>query len=94
MTKIDSTQIGLTQIGLPQIGLTQNGLTQIGLTQIGTINFTTLFNLLSVQPCYMKDWELHVHFKVHGKGSDLYGDGFAVWFTRDRMELGWFMFYS
>jgi len=45
-------------------------------------------SLLSVQPCYMKDWELHVHFKIHGKGSDLYGDGFAVWFTKDRMELG------
>lgn len=39
-------------------------------------------------PCHMRDWELHVHFKVHGKGNDLFGDGFAVWYTKDRLELG------
>jgi mannose-binding lectin 2 len=39
-------------------------------------------------PCQLKDWELHVHFKVHGKGNDLFGDGFAIWYTKDRLELG------
>lgn len=40
------------------------------------------------KPCLLRDWELHVHFKVHGKGSDLFGDGFAIWYTKDRSELG------
>lgn len=39
-------------------------------------------------PCLLRDWELHVHFKVHGKGNDLFGDGFAIWYTKDRSELG------
>ena len=36
----------------------------------------------------VRDWELHVHFKVHGKGRDLFGDGFAIWYARDRLRLG------
>ena len=36
----------------------------------------------------MPDWELHVHFKVHGQGRDLFGDGFAIWYVRDRLHLG------
>jgi len=36
----------------------------------------------------LRHWELHVHFKVHGKGKDLFGDGFAIWYTKDRLELG------
>lgn len=39
-------------------------------------------------PCMLRHWELHVHFKVHGQGKDLFGDGFAIWYTRDRLELG------
>jgi mannose-binding lectin 2 len=39
-------------------------------------------------PCHMRDWELHVHFKVHGKGDGMFGDGFAIWYTKDRSELG------
>ncbi|XP_059488920.1 vesicular integral-membrane protein VIP36 isoform X2 [Neocloeon triangulifer] len=39
-------------------------------------------------PCFVKNWELHVHFKVHGKGKDLYGDGFAIWYAKDRMVGG------
>jgi len=41
-----------------------------------------------VQPCRLRDWELHVHFKIHGDAPELYGDGFAVWYTKHRMELG------
>ena len=36
----------------------------------------------------VKNWELHVHFKVHGGGKNLFGDGFAVWYARDRNQLG------
>ncbi|XP_075714707.1 VIP36-like protein isoform X3 [Rhinoderma darwinii] len=40
-------------------------------------------------PCYLRDWELQVHFKVHGQGKkNLNGDGFAIWFTKDRMQDG------
>ncbi|XP_028909277.1 vesicular integral-membrane protein VIP36 [Ornithorhynchus anatinus] len=40
-------------------------------------------------PCFLKDWEMHVHFKVHGTGKkNLHGDGFALWYTRDRLMPG------
>jgi len=31
---------------------------------------------------------LQVEFKVHGKGKDLFGDGFAIWYTKERMKTG------
>lgn len=40
------------------------------------------------QPCYVRKWELHVQFKVHGGGKSLFGDGFAIWYTKDRMKSG------
>ncbi|CAL9683461.1 unnamed protein product [Knipowitschia caucasica] len=40
-------------------------------------------------PCDLKDWEMQVHFKIHGQGKkNLNGDGLAVWFTKDRMQKG------
>jgi len=39
-------------------------------------------------PCYTRDWEIHIHFHVHGAGTSLFGDGFAFWFVRDRSEIG------
>ncbi|XP_006625589.3 lectin, mannose-binding 2-like a isoform X1 [Lepisosteus oculatus] len=40
-------------------------------------------------PCYLRDWELQVHFKIHGQGKkNLNGDGLAVWFTKERMQTG------
>ncbi|XP_053224700.1 vesicular integral-membrane protein VIP36-like [Podarcis raffonei] len=40
-------------------------------------------------PCFLKDWELHVHFKIHGIGKkNLHGDGFALWYTRERLTAG------
>ncbi|XP_072258967.1 VIP36-like protein isoform X1 [Pyxicephalus adspersus] len=40
-------------------------------------------------PCYLRDWELQVHFKIHGQGKkNLNGDGFAIWYTKDRMQQG------
>ncbi len=40
------------------------------------------------QPCLTKSWEMHVHFKVHGQGSDLFGDGFAIWYTKEKLQEG------
>jgi len=34
-------------------------------------------------PCFSRNWEMEVHFKVHGRGTDLFGDGFAIWYVRD-----------
>ncbi|XP_072342085.1 VIP36-like protein isoform X2 [Scyliorhinus torazame] len=39
--------------------------------------------------CLMQDWEVQVHFKVHGQGKkNLNGDGFAIWYTKNRMQAG------
>uniref|UniRef100_A0A672NH54 Vesicular integral-membrane protein VIP36-like n=1 Tax=Sinocyclocheilus grahami TaxID=75366 RepID=A0A672NH54_SINGR len=43
----------------------------------------------SLQPCYLMDWEMHVQFKIHGSGKkNLHGDGFAIWYTKDRLHPG------
>jgi len=39
-------------------------------------------------PIQSRNWDLQVHFKVHGKGKDLFGDGFAIWYVKDRLEQG------
>ncbi|CAK9807552.1 Vesicular integral-membrane protein VIP36 [Anthophora quadrimaculata] len=39
-------------------------------------------------PCHVRNWELQVHFKVHGKGRDLFGDGFVIWYAKERMKTG------
>jgi len=39
-------------------------------------------------PVEMKDWEIQFQFKNHGNGKDLFGDGFAMWYTKDRNTLG------
>ena len=47
-----------------------------------------LIKLITFQPVEMTDWEIQVEFKVHGVGKDLFGDGFVIWYARDRNELG------
>ncbi|XP_029102929.1 VIP36-like protein [Scleropages formosus] len=40
-------------------------------------------------PCYLRDWELRVHFRIHGHGKkNLIGDGLALWYTKERMQSG------
>lgn len=39
-------------------------------------------------PCHVRNWELQVQFKIHGKGKDLFGDGFAIWYAKERMRSG------
>jgi mannose-binding lectin 2 len=33
------------------------------------------------------NWEVEVEFKIHGK-NQLYGDGFAMWLTKERAKVG------
>jgi mannose-binding lectin 2 len=48
-----------------------------------------LGGLWNSEPCRVRHWELQVQFKIHGKGKDpLFGDGLAIWYTKDRMQLG------
>ncbi|XP_023220156.1 vesicular integral-membrane protein VIP36-like [Centruroides sculpturatus] len=39
-------------------------------------------------PCFVRNWELQVQFAVHGKGKELYGDGLAIWYAKDPLQLG------
>lgn len=43
--------------------------------------------LFSRVPLTATNWEIEVEFKIHGKGQ-LYGDGFAMWLTRERGKMG------
>lgn len=43
----------------------------------------------SRMPCHLKDWEMQVHFKIHGPGKkNLNGDGLAIWYTKERIQKG------
>ncbi|XP_013381018.1 vesicular integral-membrane protein VIP36 isoform X1 [Lingula anatina] len=44
--------------------------------------------LWNQHPVLVRDWELHIQFKVHGKGTNLFGDGFAIWYTKERLTMG------
>ena len=37
-----------------------------------------------------RDWEMHIHFRVGNlmAPKELYGDGLAIWLTKDRMATG------
>lgn len=39
-------------------------------------------------PCFVRNWELHVQFKVFGKGKDLFGDGMALWYAKEPLRIG------
>ena len=48
-----------------------------------------LFSVFVLQPCHLKDWEMHLQFKVHGSGKkNLHGDGIAFWYTKDKLHAG------
>ena len=40
------------------------------------------------QPVLARNWEMQVQFKVTGTTKDLFGDGLAIWYSRDRMQSG------
>lgn len=35
-----------------------------------------------------REWEMDIQFHIHGKGHQLFGDGFAIWYTQDRVRRG------
>ncbi|XP_061672552.1 VIP36-like protein isoform X2 [Syngnathoides biaculeatus] len=39
-------------------------------------------------PLLLLDWELKVHFKIHGQSKKMNGDGLAIWLTKERMQEG------
>ncbi|GKT88119.1 vesicular integral-membrane protein vip36 [Colletotrichum tofieldiae] len=43
--------------------------------------------LFSRVPLTATNWEIEVEFKIHGK-NQLYGDGFAMWVTKNRGQAG------
>lgn len=43
--------------------------------------------LFSRVPLTATNWEIEVEFKIHGKNT-LFGDGFAMWLTKDRGQQG------
>jgi len=42
----------------------------------------------SLQPITSANFQVEFEFKVEGKGDGLYGDGFAVWLTKERESIG------
>ncbi|KAF9563794.1 hypothetical protein EC968_004699 [Mortierella alpina] len=44
--------------------------------------------LWSRLPITASNFQVEFEFKVEGKGDGLYGDGFAVWLTKERVEMG------
>jgi len=59
--------------------------THIRLTQDQQSQQGAIWNTV---PVHARNWELQVQFKVTGTTKDLFGDGFAIWFSRDRMQSG------
>lgn len=45
-------------------------------------------SLWNTQPVMAQNWEVNVNFKVSGKGKDLYGDGLAIWYAKERLVPG------
>lgn len=45
-------------------------------------------SIWSKKPCKMHDWEMHVHYKIHGSGRTLAADGMAFWYTKAKMVPG------
>lgn len=52
------------------------------------VSLTVYFVIARWQPCMTQNWEININFKVTGKGKDLFGDGFAIWYARDRLVTG------
>lgn len=44
--------------------------------------------LWSRMPLSVLNWQVEFEFKVDGSAHNLYGDGFAVWVSKDRGKVG------
>jgi len=38
--------------------------------------------------CWVRNWEVHLHFRIHGTGRTLAADGLALWYTQEKMTPG------
>ena len=74
----------------------ETGEARLPLLETKGLMFVCLFVCFCImyQPCHLRDWEMFLQFKVHGSGSSLFGDGFALWYTRERMEPGEYLRFS
>ena len=52
------------------------------------LRLSTFIALILHQPLSPSAYEIEVEFKIDGKGVNLYGDGFALWLTRSRAQMG------
>ena len=55
--------------------------------QLNNSKYWNIYTCLQV-PCRTRNWEVQLSFKVSGTTRDLFGDGFAFWYVKDRMSLG------
>ena len=55
--------------------------------QLNNSKYWNIYTFLQV-PCRTRNWEVQLSFKVSGTTRDLFGDGFAFWYVKDRMSLG------
>eukprot|EP00730_Choanoeca_flexa_P014770 TRINITY_DN6578_c0_g1_i2.p1 TRINITY_DN6578_c0_g1~~TRINITY_DN6578_c0_g1_i2.p1 ORF type:complete len:370 (+),score=101.47 TRINITY_DN6578_c0_g1_i2:67-1176(+) len=44
--------------------------------------------LWNSKPTKVEEWEVTLKFHVHGQGKNLFGDGFAFWYTQEKNMLG------
>ena len=44
--------------------------------------------MLLCQPCHLRDWEIHMQFKIFGGCRTLAADGLAIWYTYSRLTPG------
>lgn len=40
------------------------------------------------QPLNLINWEVQIQLAIHGSGKDLFGDGMAFWYTKEKMQPG------
>ncbi|KAI6233784.1 L-type lectin-like domain-containing protein [Aphelenchoides fujianensis] len=66
---------GSTMVTGQQIRLTQNLQGRQG-------------GIWNAMPVQSRDWEVVVSFRVHGDSGKLFGDGMAIWYVRDRAQIG------
>ncbi|XP_065654291.1 vesicular integral-membrane protein VIP36 isoform X2 [Hydra vulgaris] len=67
--------LGSTMVSVDYLRLTPDERSKAG----------SVWNIL---PCYIRNWEIHINFKIHGHGTRLYGDGFAFWYSKERAQPG------
>ena len=51
-----------------------------------TMMFST--HLIFFQQVHVRNWEAHLHFRIHGTGRTLAADGLGLWYTQEKMTPG------